>query len=69
MDNPIVASTRHLDAPWIAANLTVLNEAAVDVRLDVDFQALAAKRARDQELVWHLQPSYGNAGQPGSTRL
>ena len=53
MDNPIVTSTRHLDAPWIAANLTVLNEAAVDVRFDVDFQVLAAKRTPDQELVWH----------------
>jgi|SRR5512145_2614311 hypothetical protein len=63
MDNPIVASTRHLDAPWIAANLAVLNEAAVDVRLDVDFQVLAAKRTRDQELVWHCRQSYRNAGQ------
>jgi hypothetical protein len=53
MDNAIVASTRHLDAPWIAADLAVLNEAAVDVTLDVDFQVLAAKRTRDQELVWH----------------
>jgi hypothetical protein len=47
MDNPIVASTRHLDAPWIAAHLAVLNEAAVDIRLDVDFQLLAAKWTRD----------------------
>jgi len=51
MDNPFVASTRHLDAPWIAADLAVLNEAAFDVRLDVDFQLLAAKRTRDRELV------------------
>lgn len=57
MDNPIVASTRHLNAPWIAANLAVLNETAVDVTLDVDFQLLAAKRTRDQELVWHGQQS------------
>jgi hypothetical protein len=64
MDNPIVASTRHLDAPWIAAHLAVLNEAAVDIRLDVDFQVLAAKRTRDQELVWHCRQSYCNAGQP-----
>ena len=61
MDNPIVASTRHLDAPWIAAHLAVLNEAAVDVRLDVDFQVLAAKGTRDQELVWHFGQSYCNA--------
>ena len=48
MDNPIVVSARHLDAPWIAANLAVLNEAAGDVRLDVDFRVLAAKRTRDR---------------------
>jgi hypothetical protein len=52
---PIVASTRHVDAPWIAAHLAVLNEAAVDVRLDVNFQALAAKRTGDQKLVWHFR--------------
>jgi hypothetical protein len=64
MDNPIVVSARHLDAPWIAANLAVLNEAAGDVRLDVDFRVLAAKRTRDQELVGHHRQSYCNAGQP-----
>jgi hypothetical protein len=53
MDNPIVVSTRHMDAPWIATNLAVLNEAAVNVRLDVHFQVLAAKRTRDHELVRH----------------
>ena len=58
MDNPIFVSTRHVDAPWIAANLAVLNEAAVHVRLDVDFQLLAAKRTRDQELLWHFRQSY-----------
>jgi hypothetical protein len=55
MDNAIVVSTRHLDAPWIAANLAVLNEAAADIELDVDFQFLAAIRTRDQELVWHFR--------------
>jgi hypothetical protein len=54
MDDPIVVSARHVDAPWIAAHLAVLNEAAVDVRLDVDFHVLAAKRTRDQELVRHV---------------
>ena len=53
MDNPIVVSTGHADAPWIAAHLAILNEAAMDVRLDVDFHLLAAKRTRDQKLVWH----------------
>ena len=58
MDNQIVASTRHLNAPRIAANLAVLNEGAVPVTLDVDFQLLAAKRTRDRELVWHCRRSY-----------
>ena len=53
MNDPIVASIGYPDAPGIAAHLAVLNEAAVDVRLDVDFHALAAKRTRDQELVGH----------------
>ena len=64
MDNPSVVSTRHADAPWIAANLAVLNKAPVHVRLDVDFQVLAAKRTCDQELVRHFRQSYCNAGQP-----
>ena len=51
MDNPIFVSTRHVDAPWIAADLAVLNEAAIDVRLDVDLNLLAAKRTGNQELV------------------
>ena len=55
MDNPIIVSTGHMDAPRIAAHFAVLNEAAVNVRLDVDLQVLAAKRTRDQELVWHFR--------------
>jgi hypothetical protein len=51
MDGSIVVSARHADVPWIAADLAVLNEAAGDVRLDVDLQLLAAKRTRHQELV------------------
>lgn len=58
MDNPIFVSTRHVDAPRIAADLAVLNEAAVDIGLDVDLQPLAAKRTRDHKVVWHLQRSY-----------
>jgi hypothetical protein len=60
MDNPIVVPTGHVNAPWIAAHLAVLNEAAVDVRLDVDFQLLPAKRTRHQKLVWHI--SSGSEG-------
>jgi hypothetical protein len=53
MDNPIVVSTGHMDSPWIAAHLAILNEAALDVRLDVDFRAFAAKGTCDEKLVWH----------------
>jgi hypothetical protein len=51
MDRTIFVSTGHADAQWIAADLAILHKAAVDVRLDVDFQLLAAKRTRDQKLV------------------
>lgn len=58
VDEAILIPAGHVDAPWIAAHLAVLNEAAMDVRLDVDFHLLAAERTADQELVWHLQQSY-----------
>jgi len=59
MDGPIAASTRHLDAPGIAADLAILNEAASDVRLDVDLDLLAAKRTGDQKLVrFHRRQVY-----------
>ena len=51
MDSPVFVATRHADAPWIAADLAVLNEAAADIRLDVDLQLLAAKWTRDRKLV------------------
>jgi len=51
LDSPVFVSTRHPDEPWIAADFAVLNEAAVDVTLDVDLHLLAAKRTRDQKLV------------------
>jgi hypothetical protein len=69
MDNPVVVSARHEDAPWIAADLAILHEAAMDIRLDVDFHLLAAKRTRDHELLGHFPQSYCNAGDRGlSTR-
>ena len=55
MCDPIVVSTVHGNAPWVTADLAVLNEAAVDVTLDADLQLLAAERTGDQELVWHLR--------------
>lgn len=58
MDIAIVVSTRHADPPRITADLAVLNEAAMDVRLDVDLHLFAAKRTRDQEVVRHCRLSY-----------
>jgi hypothetical protein len=55
MCDPIVVSTGHVDAPWVTADLAVLNEAAGDVRLDVDLQLLAAEGTCDQKFVWHLR--------------
>lgn len=51
MDSSLLVSTRDADAPWIAAGLAVLDEAAVDVRFDVNLQLFAAKRTRDPKLV------------------
>jgi len=51
MDGPIAASTRHLDAPGIAADLAILNEASPDVWFDVDLDLLAAKRTGDEKLI------------------
>ena len=58
MDRPILVPTRHGNAPGIAADFAILNEAAVYISLDVDLQLLAAKRARHQEFIRHLQRSY-----------
>jgi hypothetical protein len=49
----ILASTGHADAPGVAADLAILDEAAMDVRLDVDFHLLAAEWTRNDELVGH----------------
>ena len=51
MDGPIFVATGHVDEPWIAAHLAILNEGAADVGLDVDVQLLAAERTRDGKLV------------------
>jgi hypothetical protein len=64
MDNAIVVSIRHLDAPRIAADFAILNEAAVNVWLDIDFHLLATKRTRDNELVCHSRQSYCKTPEP-----
>ena len=55
MNTPIVASASHKDAPWIAANLAVLDEGAGHVLLDINLDLLGAERARDQKLVRHSE--------------
>ena len=51
MCDSIVVSTVHGDAPWVTADLAVLNEAAAHVLFDVDLQFLTAIRAGDAEGV------------------
>ena len=53
MDDPVVVSARHADAPWIAADLAVLHEAAMDIWFDVDFHLLAAIGADHDKLIVH----------------
>ena len=48
IDGPIAASTRHPDAPGIAADLAILDVTAADIELDVDLDLLAAIGARHQ---------------------
>ena len=54
----ILIPARHLDAPRIAADFAVLDEAAADVGFDEDLQILAAKRACNHEFVWHLRDRF-----------
>jgi len=69
MNNSIVASARHLNAPWIAAHLAVLNEGAAGVRLDVDFHLLAAERTGHRELVAHSAQYYSGRKTARGRRL
>jgi hypothetical protein len=70
MDSPIAASTRHLDAPGIAANLAILNKASFDVWFDVDLDLLAAKRTGDEKVVRiHSGQVYRFAGTPQSDTI
>jgi hypothetical protein len=64
MDNSIFLLIRHLDAPWIAADFAILNEAAVNVGLDIDFHPLAAERTRHNELVCHCVNRTARLRQP-----
>jgi hypothetical protein len=56
MDNSIFVLIRYLDAPWIATDFAILNEAAMNIWLDIDFYLLATERRRDNELVSAARP-------------
>jgi hypothetical protein len=53
VDLTFAMAARNPDAPRIAAHFAVLNEAADDVGLDVDFEVLPAVRTRHSEPVVH----------------
>jgi rhodanese-related sulfurtransferase len=49
----IFTAPNDANAPGVAAHLAILHEAARDVRLEVDFDVLAAVRARYDKIVVH----------------
>jgi hypothetical protein len=53
VDDPLFSSPTHGDAPGIAADLTILDEAALHVGLDADLHLLAAEGTRNEKLVGH----------------
>jgi hypothetical protein len=50
---PLAADLCNADAPRIAADLAILNKAALHIGFDVDLDFLAAVRACHDELVIH----------------
>ena len=65
MDRPLLVAASDVDAPRIAADFAILDEAALHVRLDVDFHLLAAEWTCDQELVGHVRAILQHGGQLG----
>src|ERR1700681_3598954 len=56
-----------MHAPRVAADLAVLNEVALDVRLEVDFDLLTAVGAGDEKGVVHGQSAKGTvSAQPSA---
>ena len=64
VDFALFVATGYDDAPWIAADFAVLNEAAGDVRLDVDFHRASAVAGHWKEL--HPGAGRSSTGMPGS---
>ena len=52
-DVPVLAGAEDADAPWVAADLAVLDERTPDVRLEINLDLLAAIRTRHVELIVH----------------
>ena len=53
VDAAVVSRPRHADPPGIAADFAVLDEAAVHIGLEVDFDLLPAIRTHHDELIVH----------------
>jgi hypothetical protein len=49
----LIARSDNPHAPWIAAHLAVLDQGAVDIRLQIDLHFFAAVRTGHQELFAH----------------
>jgi hypothetical protein len=49
----MLAAARHPNPPGIAADFAILDEAAFDIRFDVDVHGLAAVRAGHHMLIRH----------------
>jgi hypothetical protein len=47
LDDALAFLTGDADAPWVATDFAILDEAAFDVRLDVDLDVFAAVRTGD----------------------
>src|SRR5262245_11883200 len=68
IDLTVLTGPVDADPPWIAAHLTVLHQRAADVRLEIDFDLLAAVRTSDEELVAQRSVDAGR-GRPNSAAL
>jgi hypothetical protein len=51
LDVAVLAAACHPNPPRIAADFAVLDEAAADVRFEINLDLLAAVRARDEKLI------------------
>jgi hypothetical protein len=54
MDLAVTTTARHPDSPRVAAHFAILNKAADDIGLDVDFDLLAAVGTRHDKSVVHI---------------